>query len=90
MKILKFGAVWCNGCLVMRPRFSQIEKEIPWLKTQYIDFDIDKQNVDKYKINSGVLPVFIFLNKKEQEILRLSGEIEKSELIKVITDHKDD
>lgn len=42
MKVLKIGAVWCNGCLVMRPRWQEIEKENPWLKTEYFDFDEDK------------------------------------------------
>ena len=45
MKVLKFGAVWCNGCLVMRPRWQEIEKETPWLTTKYFDFDKDKEMV---------------------------------------------
>ncbi len=88
MNVLKFGAVWCNGCLVMRPRWAEIEKENSWLKTEYFDFEKDKEMVQKYGISSGVLPVFIFLNKDGTEIVRLSGEIEKKELLKVITEHK--
>jgi len=88
MKVLKIGAVWCNGCLVMRPRWQEIEKENPWLKTQYFDFDKDKEIVKKYKIDSGVLPVFIFLDKNEKEFLRLNGEVEKEELIKVLLGNK--
>jgi thiol-disulfide isomerase/thioredoxin len=45
MKILKFGAIWCNSCLVMRPRMTEIEKENPWLKTEYYDFDQDKEMI---------------------------------------------
>jgi thiol-disulfide isomerase/thioredoxin len=89
MKVLKFGAVWCNGCLVMRPRFAEIEKGNPWLKTEYFDFDKDKEMVNKYGIDSGVLPVFVFLDKNEQEILRLSGEVEKKDLIREINTNKD-
>ncbi|OGG34830.1 hypothetical protein A2363_00085 [Candidatus Gottesmanbacteria bacterium RIFOXYB1_FULL_47_11] len=89
MKVLKFGAVWCNGCLVMRPRWQEIEKETPWLKTEYFDFDKDKEIIAKYGIDSGVLPVFVFLDKSEKEILRLSGEVEKDELLKVIAENKD-
>lgn len=88
MKVLKFGAVWCNGCLVMRPRWAEIEKEHPWLKTEYYDFDTKKEIVRKYGIDSGVLPVFIFLDNNEKEILRLSGEIEKEELLRVIAEHE--
>jgi thiol-disulfide isomerase/thioredoxin len=88
MKVLKFGAVWCNGCLVMRPRWQEIEKANPWLKTEYFDFDKDKEMAAKYNITSGVLPVFIFLDKEEKEILRLSGEVEKGKLLKIIYDQK--
>jgi thiol-disulfide isomerase/thioredoxin len=89
MKILKFGAIWCNGCLVMRPRMAEIEKENPWLKTEYFDFDKDKDAVNKYGIDSGVLPVFIFLDKDGKEILRLSGEVEKKDLIGEINTNKE-
>ena len=27
MKVLKFGAVWCPGCLVMKPRWKEIETD---------------------------------------------------------------
>jgi len=89
MKVLKFGAVWCNGCLVMRPRWQEIEKENPWLKTEYFDFDEKREIANKYGIVSGVLPVFVFLDKDDKEILRLSGEIEKNKLLKVIAENKD-
>jgi thiol-disulfide isomerase/thioredoxin len=88
MQVLKFGAVWCNGCLVMRPRWQEIEKENPWLKTEYFDFDKDKKIVNQYKIESGRLPVFIFLNKEGKEIERLSGEIEKADLLKEINENR--
>ncbi len=90
MKVLKIGAAWCNGCLVMKPRWAEIEKEHPWLKTEYHDFDQDKEIIEKFGIEGGVLPVFIFLNKDNQEFLRLNGEISKKDLIETITKHKDD
>ncbi len=88
MKILKIGAVWCNSCLVMRPRWEEIEKENPWLKTQYLDFDEEQALIEKYKINDGMLPVFIFLDKTGKEFLRMSGEISKEELLEVVLKNK--
>jgi thiol-disulfide isomerase/thioredoxin len=88
MKVLKFGAVWCSGCLVMRPRWEEIEREYPWLKTEYFDFDQDKEVVRKYKVDSGRLPVFVFLDKKGKEFLRKTGEISKKELVKIIVANK--
>ena len=72
MKLLKIGAIWCPGCLVMKPRLQEIEEEIPELVTEYHDFDKDKDVMEKYGINH-TLPFFIFLDKEEKEILRLTG-----------------
>ena len=58
MKILKFGAVWCSGCLVMRPRWQEIEKEMPELKTEYYDFDKDKEMVTSHKIDEKFRHLF--------------------------------
>lgn len=89
MKILKIGADWCSSCLVMRPRWQKIEQQFPNLKTQYYDFDQDKDIIEKYQIQDTRLPVFIFLDKKGQEILRLNGEIPKDKLIELIKQHQD-
>jgi thiol-disulfide isomerase/thioredoxin len=88
MKVLKFGAIWCSGCLVMKPRWKEIETENPWLKTQYFDFDKDKNMVEKYKVDES-LPVFIFLDNEENEFLRLNGEISKEKLIEIIGQNKE-
>ena len=88
MKVLKFGAIWCSGCLVMKPRWKEIESENPWLRTEYYDFDKDKEMVKKYEI-TDTLPTFVFLDKNEKEFLRLSGEIDKSDLIILINKNKD-
>jgi thiol-disulfide isomerase/thioredoxin len=88
MKVIKIGAVWCSGCLVMKPRWEAIEKENPWLKTDYLDYDNDEEKVKKLKIKAERLPVFIFLDKRGQEFLRLSGEYSKDKLIGIINKNK--
>jgi thiol-disulfide isomerase/thioredoxin len=89
MKVIKIGAVWCPGCLVMKPRWEEVEKENSWLKAEYLDFDNDKEKVKEYNIKDDNLPVFIFLDKGGKELLRLSGELSKKEIIKTITELKD-
>jgi len=89
MKVIKIGAVWCNGCLVMKPRWQEIEKEDPSLVTEYYDYDTDKEIIEKYKVNSGILPVFIFEDTQGNEIQRLTGEIEKEKLVQLIKEYKD-
>jgi len=88
MKILKFGAVWCSACLIMKPRFAQIEQELPWLKTKFYDFDQSPAAVKKYQVDQGSVPAFIFLDKHGHEFLRLNGEITKDELIDIILKNK--
>lgn len=87
MKVLKFGAVWCAGCLVMKPRWKEIEAEHPWLKTEYYDFDTDKEMVNKYHIDS-TLPAFIFVNEQGDELLRLTGEVDTETLVQHINEYR--
>lgn len=88
MKILKFGAVWCAKCLVMKSRWKEIEAKYPQLETHYYDFDTDKKAIEKYEINK-TLPVFVFLDKTGNEFLRLNGEVEKNKLIEIINQNLD-
>jgi len=87
MKVLKFGAVWCGGCLVMKPRFEEIEKELPWLETEYFDVDENPEYVKNYNITD--YPCFIFLDKTGKEFKRMYGEIDKKELVSILENFKD-
>jgi thiol-disulfide isomerase/thioredoxin len=88
MKVLKFGAQWCPFCLIMKPRWQEIESENSWLSTEYFDYDESPEKVKEYGIGES-LPIFIFLDKEDKEFLRLSGEVSKEELLKVISENKD-
>jgi len=88
MKVLKFGAVWCAGCLVMRPRWQEIEKQNPWLETEYFDFDEDKEMVEKYKIDKN-LPTFVYLDKNGQEFDRMTGEVSRKKLLAFVLESRD-
>jgi thiol-disulfide isomerase/thioredoxin len=85
MKVLKFGAIWCPGCLVMRPRWQDIEKEMPDLLTEYYDVDENKELVKKYDIKE--FPCFIFMSKGNAELHREYGEVGKEKLIKLIKEY---
>jgi thiol-disulfide isomerase/thioredoxin len=88
MKVIKIGAEWCPGCIIMRPRWAEIEKEHPWLETKYFDFDKDEKSIKKYKLEKEVLPIFIFLDKKGKVFLRLHGEPSKEKLVKIILENR--
>jgi thioredoxin 1 len=87
MKILKFGATWCKECTVMKPMFAEIEQEIPELRTEFYEADDSKEVMEKYNIES--IPTFIFLDKNDQEFLRLTGLQNKEELVKIIKENLD-
>lgn len=87
MRVLKFGAVWCAECLVMRPMWQEIEKDIPELKTEYFDADNNSEKLKEYGVTD--IPVFIFLDKEGKEFLRLKGIQNKTDLIKIVKDNID-
>jgi len=89
MKVIKIGAEWCSGCLIMKPRWQEIEVENPWLETKYLDFDENAQEVAEYKIESETLPAFIFLDSGGNEIVRKHGEISKETLLNLISSYRD-
>jgi len=87
MKVLKFGAVWCPGCLVMKPIWAEIENEIN-IDTEYYDYDEEMEMVNIWQIGDR-LPVFIFVDKDGNELERVRGEIKKEKLIELIDKYKE-
>ena len=83
MKVLKFGATWCSGCLIMKPRWQEIEKENPWLETELYDYDGNQEVFNKYNVSDD-LPCFIFLDDNGNEFLRLTVEISKEKILEII------
>ena len=88
MKVIKVGAVWCTSCLVMKQRWAEIEAELPWLKTEYLDYDDNRTVVKELKVNA-ILPVAIIFDDNDKELIRLQGEQSKKKLLKLIQEHKD-
>ena len=83
MKILKFNAVWCSGCIVMKKIMKEIEEEYKNIKIESYDYDMDEEMVRKYNIGE-IIPVLVFLDEEEKEIGRLIGEKTKKEIVKEI------
>ena len=84
MKILKIGAIWCSGCLIMNKTIEKIRKNYS-IDHSELDIDMDEEEAKKY--NPGdKLPVFIVLDN-DKEITRFVGEYSydefKNKLIEV-------
>lgn len=83
MKVIKIGASWCSGCVVMRKRWDNIEKTRK-VNSEYFDFDIYEDILEeKYHVGNK-LPVFIFLDDNNQEIKRLIGEPSEEEILNIL------
>lgn len=78
MKIVKIGAIWCGGCLVMNKVWNRLKKEYSFEFVE-LDYDMDEEEVQRY--NPGnILPVLLFF-KDNHEVLRLQGEYSYDEII---------
>ena len=83
MKILKFNAIWCSGCIVMKKIMKEIEELYPNIEIESYDYDMDEEMVKKWNIGE-IIPVLIFTDENNNEITRLIGEKTKKEIIKEI------
>lgn len=84
MKVVRINAIWCNGCLVMKKIWKEVEKEVTNLETVDLDYDMDEEEALTY--NPGdILPVNIFY-KDGVEVKRLIGEVSKEEILKVLNE----
>ncbi len=86
MKIVKIGAVWCPGCIVINKALDKIKENYDIEITSY-DLDFDSEEVKKYNVGS-VLPVLIFY-KDDKEYKRLIGEKKYTDIEEVILEMRD-
>ena len=82
MKIIKIGAVWCPGCLVMKKVWNNILKDNN-IDIIELDYDIDNDEVKKYNVGN-VLPVVIFISDNGVELDRLIGEQKEENITMLI------
>ena len=87
MQIIKIGALWCSGCLVMKKVWNNINKLYD-LDIIDLDYDMDNEEVKKYNVGN-VLPVIIFIDKDGNELERLIGEQKEDKLVSLIVKYKE-
>ena len=78
MKLIKIGAIWCSGCLVMNKVWNKLIKEYNFSYETY-DIDMDEDEVEKYNVGEK-LPVFIVM-ENYKEIKRFIGEYSYSDMV---------
>lgn len=83
MKVIKIGAIWCGGCLIMNNVWNKIKKNYNFDCSE-LDLDMDEDEVKKY--NPGdKLPIFIILDN-DKEVERFVGEYSYDDLEKKLKD----
>ena len=78
MKLIKIGAIWCSGCLVMNKVWNKLIKEYNF-SYETFDIDMDEDEVEKYNVGEK-LPVFIVM-ENDKEIKRFIGEYSYSDML---------
>lgn len=73
MKVLKFNAIWCSACLVMKKIYKHVENMHPELEFITYDYDNDEDMVEKYNIGTTI-PVLVFVDENDNEVGRIIGE----------------
>lgn len=87
MKIIKIGAIWCPGCLVMNKVWNRISDKYDKIDIISLDYDMDSLEVSKYDVGK-ILPVIIFVDKDGNELERLVGEQREVKIVELIERYK--
>lgn len=78
MKVIKIGAIWCSGCLIMNKIWNKVLENYNF-SYEVLDLDMDEEEVSKYNVGD-TLPVFIILSN-DVEVNRFSGEYKYEEFV---------
>jgi len=82
MKIIKFTALWCADCIVMRPMWTEIKNKYPDLVIEEYDFDDHMEIAASYQIKK--VPHTIFIDHEGNELSRIEGLKNRQELLNII------
>lgn len=79
MKIVRFTAMWCSSCLVMKKRWKNVFSNYPSIEIIDLDYDDDIEECKAYQVGS-VLPVVIIFDDHGNELKRMIGEMKEKVL----------
>ncbi|NTW22027.1 thioredoxin family protein [Candidatus Falkowbacteria bacterium] len=78
IRIIKFTAMWCADCIVMRPMWQEVRQQYPDLAIEEYDFDDQADQAKAFGITT--VPTTIYLSQSGEEIMRRVGMQDKAEL----------
>lgn len=80
--LLKYEAPWCNGCKVL----TNLLKDVDLTGIEVVPINIDADTASTKAYNVRGLPTLITLDETGEEVKRISGALNKDELIKFLGD----
>lgn len=87
MRIIKFTALWCADCIVMRSYWREISEKYPDLVIEEFDFDDNPEIAAEHSVKK--VPHIIIFSESGQELHRLEGMQNKNDLMKLIEGYLD-
>ena len=84
MILLKFSASWCNPCRQLSRTLQTLPED--QLPVSIQDIDIDKETGMSVMWRIRSVPTLVLLDETGEEIKRISGALNKDELIKFLGD----
>lgn len=82
MKLIRFTALWCADCIVMRPRWQEAFSKRADIIIEDYDFDDSETEAKKYNITK--VPQLIVLGDNNNEQARYIGMQDQEELTAII------
>ena len=82
LKIIKFGATWCQPCKVIDSILDMVKKEYPSIEFDTYDHEKDVDMFSKYKITS--VPTVVILKDDGTELEKITGVFPKVKLTLLI------
>ena len=79
LKIIKFGATWCQPCKVIDSILDMVKKEYPSVEFDTYDHKKDVDMFSKYKITS--VPTVVILKDDSTELEKITGVFPKVKLL---------
>lgn len=77
--LIDFSATWCPPCRAMKPVFEELSDTYEdYINFVTIDIDEYGQLANDYAVSA--VPTFVFLNKKGEEVDRITGAVDQSTL----------
>ena len=85
-KILKFSAVWCNPCHILKKTFEEVLNMEEFKNIEVIELDVDDVNNNElcFKHQVRSIPTLVMLDENDNVINKVMGAVPKNNLIDIL------